>query len=191
VVLVSQLDLQRTQGTQTPRGSRKQPREWQKCKIALVPLHILEGKWHLKRAIKLISCIKLDKISRGIYATHGTCTLQIKNLIQQERPRPQQQNDERPVSHHSMKAHLHSWSIAKTLCCNALTRFSQQPFYRTQFPLSHKPATPSSDNPASWVSIRAESDKQMCINIHRLSSKKKRNVLHLRALNADLSWLRV
>lgn len=104
-------------------------------------------------------------------ATHHT-TRQIKSPIQQERPRPQEQNDERPVSLHSIKAHLHSWSIAKTWCCNALTRFCQQPSYRTQFPLPCRPATSfSGQSGLLSLSNGAESDKQMCINMHQLCSK--------------------
>lgn len=126
VVLVSQLDLQRTVfGTQTLRGCRKQPREWQ-------------GKRHVKRAVRPISCLKLDQNEPG-YATHGTCTFQIKSLIQQERPRPQEQNDERPVSHHSIKAHLHSWSIAKTLlqCPHSLFSTAILPHSISPVPQAH------------------------------------------------------
>lgn len=35
------------------------------------------------------------------------------------------------------------------------------------------------------LSNGSESDKQMCINMHQLCSKKKHNVLHLSAMNAD------
>lgn len=117
---------------------------------------------------------------------HRTCTLQIKSLIQQERPRPQEQNDERPVSLHSIKAHLHSWSIAKTWCCNALTRFCQTAI----LPHSISPA-PQACDLLLWTIRPVESLKwgwEWQTDVHKNAStvlKKKHNVLHLSALNAD------
>lgn len=137
-------------GTQTPRGCRKQPRKWQKCKVALVPFHILEGKRHVKSPI---SCLEMDQsLQKLAWVCHSPHLHSPDKKSNSARSRPQEQNDERPFSLHSIKAHLHSWSIAKTCCCNALTRFCQQASYRTQFPLPCRSVTSSSDNLACWVS---------------------------------------
>lgn len=101
----------------------------------------------------------------------GSCIFQIKSEIRQERCRPRERHDERPVSLHSIKAHLHSWSLAKTCCCIALIRLCQHSFYSTQSP-STRPVTSSAGQTAPLcVLIEPESHKQMCRSIHLLCSR--------------------